>query len=238
MNLADIAHRLVVGYPVPHEFVDPAYPVFLQQLGGLQLTLLVAATSLLLGLPLAALLAVARERAGFRWPARAFVEIVRGVPVMLLVLLFVYLPYPLWGVRIPVAILGTAAFTLYAASYGTEIFRSGLRAVGEDVVDAARVLGFSRRQTLVLVQLPIAVRTMLPAFLGLLITIFKDTSVLVVVAVPDLTYTARQLTASRPADMLPVLFLLLLLYGGCASLASFLVGRLERRWSGAEPRYE
>jgi len=237
MSAFEVVRRLLVGYPVPDEFVDPAYPELLQRLGGLELTLVVAATSLLLGLPLGALLAVGRQGPALvRWPAVLFVEVVRGLPVMLLVLLFVHLSYPLLGVRVPVALLGTAAFTLHAASYASEIFRSGFRAVGGGVVDAARVLGLSRRQTLVHVELSIAVRTMLPAFLGLLITVFKDTSVLIVVGAAELTCTARQITVSQPVNMLPVLFLLLLMYGGSAALASLLVARLERRWPGADPR--
>ena len=226
-----ILHTLFFGFPVSDEFVDPAWPMALQRTGGLALSLLLTAVSLGVGLPLAAVLGAGR-RGGMlplRWASVTVIEGIRSLPILLLVLLAFYLPFPLFGVRFPPVILAALAFALYAGAYGAEILRSGLRAVGDGVRDAARVLGLSRGQAFFRVELPIALRTMLPALLGLAITVFKDTSVLVVVAVPELTYTARQIAVAHPVDHILVLFLLLLLYGLCASAAATLVQRFEKR---------
>ncbi len=155
------------------------------------------------------------------------IESVRGLPIVLLVLLAVYLPYPLLGIRVPGVILATASFALYAGVYLAEIIRSGFRSVDDGHLDAARVLGLSEWQIFSGLKLPMALRTMLPALLGVAITVFKDTSILMLVAVPDLSWTVKQLTVAQPVDHLLILFLLVVIYGGCASLASALVGRLD-----------
>jgi general L-amino acid transport system permease protein len=234
MSTAEIIHTLLFGFPVPEESIDSAWPEGLQRMGGMSLSVGVTFVSLAGGLPLAALLAAGRERRGaiLRWASVASIEGIRGLPIMILILLAFYLPFPLFGLRIPGVILAALAFVLYAAAYGAEILRSGFRAVEDATLDAARVLGLSGRQILFDIKLPIALRTMLPALLGLAITVFKDTSVLVVVAVPELTYTARQLTVAQPVDHLLVLFLLLLFYGLCTWAASALVRQLEHRLHG------
>ncbi len=225
----EILEKLILGYPVPREFVDPDYPAFLQTMGGLRLTLVVTLVSLGVAFPFGAALAAMRSSrwALLRLLSLGVTEVIRGLPILLLVLLAIYLPFPALGVRLPGVVLATAAFTLAAAAYLGEILRSGFRAVDEGVLDAARVLGLSPWQILVGIRLPCAVRAMLPALFGLAITIFKDTSVLVLVAVPDMSWTAKQLTVAQPVDHLFVLFLLVVIYGGIASVGSAIVSRLE-----------
>ncbi len=231
MTSTEILRTLLFGFAVPEEIIDPDWPAGLQRMGGLSLSLVLTLASLLGGLPLAALLALGREgpRRFLRWVCITSIEGIRGLPIMLLVLLAFYLPFPLLGLRLPGVILAALAFIVYAGVYGAEILRSGFRAVGDATIDAARVLGLSRRQIFLSIKLPIALRTMLPALLGLAITVFKDTSILVVVAVPELTFTARQITVAQPVDHLLVLFLLVLVYGTCAWAASALALQLEGR---------
>jgi putative glutamine transport system permease protein len=97
-------------------------------------------------------------------------------------------------------------------------------------LDAARTLGLSPWQILWRIRLPIALRTMLPALLGQAITVFKDTSVLAVVAVGELTYTARQVQVSQPVSYGLLLLLVLLIYWSVATAGSVLVARLDARW--------
>jgi len=246
MSLPAVLRLLLEGFRVSPEFIDPRYPVLLQTLGGVRLTLVVTATSLLLGIPIGMILALARARSvsgvsrwgrlgrlcarAVGWSSAAVTEVVRGLPVMILVLLVFYLPYPWLGVRIPPSILAVVAFSLYAGVYLGDVFRSGLRAVGEGTVDAARVLGLSEWQILRYVKAPIVVRTMTPAMLGIAITVFKDTSVLTVVAVPELTYTAKQIAVAAPVQFSMILALLVAIYWGGATLGSVLVRWLEPKW--------
>ncbi len=250
MNLPETLHALLFGFPVSGEMIDPAYPAFLQRAGGLCLTLTITFFSLLLGAPLGLALALARGdegKAGARRsrlangllrPARLLARLVadgiRGMPIMILVLLVFYLPYPLFGVRAPGVILAIVAFSLYCGTYLCETFRSGFRAVGSGWLDAARALGLSDRQTLLVVKLPIATRAMIPSLAGLAITILKDTSVLMVVAVGELTFTSRQIMMSEPKKYGLVLILVMAMYSGVATLGSILVGRLERGWGRLE----
>ena len=206
--------------------------------------------SILLGTPLGLALALARGEEGesmtkrsplatgllraARVIARLVTEGIRGVPVMILVLLVFYLPYPLFGVRAPGAVLAIVAFSLYCGVYLGETFRSGFRAVRSGWLDAARSLGLSDRQTLFTIKLPIAIRAMIPSLAGLAITVLKDTSVLMVVAVGELTFTSRQIMISEPKNYGLVLILVMAMYWGIATLGSVLVNRLERGWGRLE----
>jgi len=233
MSMGEILVALFAGFPVSGEFLDPAWPEFLQRAGGLTLTLAVTIGAIAFGLPLGLVLALGRTGGGggrrtvVRAVSIVLIEGIRGLPVLLLVLLTVYLPWPLFGWRVPGSILATVALSVYTAAYSAEIFRSGFLAVPAELLDAAKVLGLSRTAVLVRVRLPIAIRTMLPSFLSMAITVFKDTSVLVVVGVAELTWTARQVTVAHPDRYFVVLLLLLVFYGGAASIASNLVRRME-----------
>ncbi len=243
MSFWDILRVLVVGYPIGPEMINSNYPAFLQQTGGLCLTLIVTVLSLIISIPFALVLAYCRtdtpqttkklpwgERANrliIHWTATVALETLRGIPVMILVLLAFYLPYRLFEIRIPPVILAIAAFSLYAGVYLSEMFRSGFRAVDTAWTDVARVLGLSPMQILFRIKLPIALRTMLPDLLGLVITIFKDTSVLVVVAVPELTYSARQIQVAQPVNFALILGLILFIYWSLATAGSVLCHKLE-----------
>lgn len=244
MSLYEIIRTLLTGYPIPPEMIDPNFPVFLQRIGGLTLTLVVTVLSLLLGTPLGLVLAVTRsgphggiarlplgEKMGWwalQGPAIVIVEVIRGIPVMILVLLTFYLPYRLFELRVPPIILATVALSLYAGAYLSEIFRSGFRAVDERWIDAAHTLGLGKWQVLLRIKLPIMLRAILPALLGLVITIFKDSSVLMVVGVPELTFSARQMQVAQPVSYALVLGLVLLIYWSLATTGSVLCGRLEK----------
>jgi ABC-type amino acid transport system permease subunit len=132
--------------------------------------------------------------------------------------------------RLPAVVLAVAAFSIYNGVYLSGIIRSGLSAVQPGWLDAARTLGLSPWQILWRIRLPIALRTMLPALLGQAITVFKDTSVLAVVAVGELTYTARQIQVSQPVSYGLLLLLVLLIYWSVATAGSALVARLDTHW--------
>ena len=242
MSLVELLRTLVNGYPLPPEMVDPRYPLFLQQIGGLWLTLVVTGMSFLFGGPLGLVLALARGdcdplQARKRLPvgmlqaaAAIIVEGIQSIPILILVLLAFYLPYKLVGLRLPPVIPAVVAFSVYNGVYLSGIIRSGLAAVQPGWLEAARTMGLSPGQVLWRIRLPIAVRAMLPAILGQAITVFKDTSVLAVVALGELTYTARQIQISQPVNYGLVLFLVLVIYWSLAAAGSALVARLDAAW--------
>lgn len=237
MNLWEIIRILLVGYPKGPEMIDASYPAFIQQIGGLSLTLIITLMSLLIGTPLGIVFGLCRQvpdggKANLLYSlANIIVEVIRGIPIIITVLLIYYLPYRVFAVRVPPIILAVIAFALYSSVYLSDIFRSGFRAVDAGWIDAARVLGLNRRQILLKIKLPTAVRAMTPALVGLAITIFKDTSVLVVVAVGELTYSARQIQVAHPAGYGVVLGLVIIMYWSIATAGSFLCSRLEKSLS-------
>lgn len=243
MTLWELSRVLLAGYPAPPEMMDPAFPVFLQRIGGLSLTLVITVMSLGIGFPLGCLLALCRREAGeggrrsfvgrlvsrgIRSAASGFVEVVRGLPIMLLVLLVFHLPYRVAQWRAPGIILAVTAFSLYAGAYFAEVIRSGFRAVPQGLIGSGQVLGLKPMQIFMKIELPLALRAMLPDFINLAVTVFKDTSTLAVVAVAELTYTGRQLLMSQPLNYGLVLLLVLFLYWAPASLvSSMLVPRCD-----------
>ncbi|HVV81880.1 MAG TPA: ABC transporter permease subunit [Kofleriaceae bacterium] len=244
MDLGHLMWRLLVGYPQPAEMIDHRYPTWLQRPGGLVLTLLVTALSLALGLVIGCLLALGDRatsagpdvdpiervmRRGLRALLRAFIEIVRGLPIMLLVLLVFYLPYRLFAIRAPAAVLAIVAFSIYAGVYLCEILLAGFRSVDRDLLAAGQVLGLSPWKVFLRIELPIAARNMSPDLINLAVTVFKDTSTLAVVAMAELTYTGRIVLASEPAQYAGVMFLVLVYYWIPATLLSAAALRMDRR---------
>jgi len=159
--------------------------------GGLPLTVSLAAVSLALAFPLAVLLALARRA---RWPAlrslaATYIEIVRGVPLISVLFMASFLLPLLWPAHWrPDALARVlAGMTLFVAAYFAEIIRGGLQAVPRGQVEAALALGLSRWQTQRHVVLPQALRMVVPALMNSVIGTLKDTSLVTVVGLFELT---------------------------------------------------
>src|SRR6185295_10381134 len=121
----------------------------------------------------------------------AYVEVIRNVPLILLVYLVFY------GIPTVVdfAYDATTSFVItlsaYAGAYLVEVFRAGLDAVPRGLVDAGMAIGLTRWQRLLHVRLPTMFRVVLPSLSNAFISLFKDTSLASVIAVPELTYGAQ-----------------------------------------------
>ncbi|MFW5679903.1 MAG: amino acid ABC transporter permease [Pseudomonadota bacterium] len=130
------------------------------------------------------------------WPVWAYVEFVRNTPLLLLII-FVYFGLPQAGVyglgKIESFIL---TLTLYAGAYMCEVFRTGLASMPNQYREAAKAIGLTPWQRQRYVVLPVMFRITLPAISNNLISLFKDTSLAAAIAVPELTFTARQVNAN------------------------------------------
>jgi len=121
----------------------------------------------------------------------AYVEVIRNVPLILLVYLVFYgLP-----TVVDIAYSNTTSFVVtlstYAGAYLVEVFRAGLDAVPRGLIDAGKAIGLTPYQRLVYVRLPTMLRIALPALSNTFVSLFKDTSVAAVIAVPELLYGAQ-----------------------------------------------
>ena len=163
--------------------------------GGLLLSVLLSAGTIGAGFLLAVLVGFgyhSRFRL-VRFLAGRFVWLIRGIPlIVLLVLAFQILGTGIvFGLELSAFWAAVVTLTLYAAAYQGDIVRAGIGAVPAQLIEDARVIGASRPAVVRTITVPYALRVMRPALVTQAITIFKDSSVVVVLGVADLTTTAR-----------------------------------------------
>ena len=157
--------------------------------GGLMLTVIVAAWTIATALPLGLLLALARrsELKAIAFMAGAFIDILRGLPLVGLLFLVIVM-FPLFappGVEIDKLARALLAFTLFEAAMLAEIFRGGLQGVANEQDEAAASLGLSRSLATWLVVVPQAVTIALPGIVNVCITIIKETTIVLIVGLFD-----------------------------------------------------
>ncbi|MDZ3991212.1 ABC transporter permease subunit [Pseudomonas sp. Teo4] len=198
----------------------------------LWLCLLSIAGSLLVGLLLAG--ALVSGRRWLAWPARAFVEVTRNTPTLVqLYCAFLVLNMLLnqsLGNANPMTPFAWVAIviSLHKGAFHAEALRAGIEAVPAVTLEAASSLAFSRRQQLLQVQLPLAVRFALPALVNNLIDLVKMTAVASAIAVNDITYASIMIWTQ--GDNVIELMILILAYFGLLSFIVNCVGRaLEAR---------
>jgi general L-amino acid transport system permease protein len=197
--------------------------------GGLPLTISLALVSLALSFPLAILLALAR-RSG--WPvlrslSATYIEAVRGVPLISVLFMASFLLPLLWPASWQPTLLARvlAGLTLFVAAYFAEIIRGGLQAVPREQIEIALALGLDRWQVQRYVVLPQALRMVIPALMNSVIGTLKDTSLVTVVGLFELTGALSLALGGdpvwRPFYLEGYLFLALLYWTMCFGLSRY-----------------
>lgn len=163
--------------------------------GGLMLTLLLAVSGIVLSFPLGVLLALGRrsELPVIKWFCIGYIELIRGVPLVT-VLFMASLMLPLFlpsNVRVDAVLRAIVAVTLFSAAYLAENVRGGLQSLPKGQTEAARALGLNGVQTTLLITLPQALRAVIPVLVGQFISLFKDTSLVVIIGLTDLLGAAQ-----------------------------------------------
>lgn len=177
-------------------------------LGGLSLTILLAFSAIVLSFPLGIILALARtsKMPIFRLMATTYIELVRGVPLITwLIVAFIMFPVLLpAGVEVGSVARAIGAMTFFSAAYLAENVRGGLQAVPKGQYEAADAMGLTTTQTTVFIVLPQALRAVIPALVGQVIALFKDTSLVTLVGLFDFLHIARSVI---PNQTQPFVFL-------------------------------
>lgn len=155
-----------------------------------------------------------------------YIEIIRGTP--LLVQLFIIYFFVGTVLSLDRFTAGAAALTIFSAAYVAEIIRAGIQSVPAGQMEAARSLGMSYVRAMVEVILPQALRRSLPALAGQFINLIKDSSLVSVISLTDLSKAGREVVSSTFAPF-EVWFTIALLYLVMTASLSWLVQRLERR---------
>jgi glutamine transport system permease protein len=171
-------------------------------LDGLGRTIFITFISILIALALGiviGLFSVSPNKA-LNWIATIYVDIMRGVPLIVLAF-FVYFSIPqLMGIRLTSTIAGIITLSLNAAAYLAEIFRGGIKAVDVGQMEAGRSLGLPYQTTMNKVILPQAIRIMIPSFINQFVITLKDTSILSIIGLVELTQTGKIIIARTYAS--------------------------------------
>ncbi|MFG1270697.1 amino acid ABC transporter permease [Xanthobacter versatilis] len=178
--------------------------------GGLAMTVILAISGLILALPCALGLALARlsRHRSVRLPATAVVQIVRGTPV-LMVVFWSYFALPmLIGDAIPGFITLIGALVIYESAYLAEVIRSSILALPRGQTEAARSLGLGYWRTMAYVVLPQALHNALPSLLSQFVSLIKDTSLGYIISVNEFTFAAAQVNntlLTKPVQVFSIL---------------------------------
>ncbi len=182
-------------------------------LGGLAMTAILALAGIFgafwLGLSIG-LARIARDRR-LRWPAMAYIEVIRGTPLLMVVFWFYFLAPVLLGKTLPEAESAVIALIVFTSAYIAEIVRAGVEALPKGQMEAARGTGLSHAQAMVHVILPQALFNMIPSFVNQFVSLTKDTSLAFIIGVNELTKAATQInnrTLTAPTEIFIAIALL------------------------------
>jgi general L-amino acid transport system permease protein len=207
------------------------------QWGGLPLTLLLAVFGLTAAYPLGVILALGRrsKMRGVKVLCIFYIELIRGVPLISLLFMSAII-FPLFlpeGVTFNKILRAQVAIILFTAAYIAEVVRGGLQAMSRGQYEAAESLGLNYILTMRLVILPQALKIVIPPSVSILISAFKDTSLVVIIALFDLLKTTQSVLSnpewmgfSREAYV----FVAILYFLGCFSMSNY-SRKLERELS-------
>jgi polar amino acid transport system substrate-binding protein len=197
-------------------------------LEGLQVTLLITFCSAIFGTLLGGLVCWARmsRRTWLQQTAKVYIDLMRGTPVLVLLMLMYYVVMaPLDATGIVVAIV---TFGLNTAAYISEMLRTSIQGVNYGQTEAGLALGFTPRQTFFRIVLPQVVKSMMPVYQGEIISLLKGTSIVGYIAVADMT-RASDLIRSRTFEAFFPLIITAIIYFAMAWLIGLLLSSLVQR---------
>jgi His/Glu/Gln/Arg/opine family amino acid ABC transporter permease subunit len=196
----------------------------------LKLAVLAIAASFLLGV-VAGALRLARHPL-LHYPAVAYIEFIRGVPLIMVIFWFYFITPILAGRPLDNFTCALIAFIIFESAYLAEIVRAGIQSVPSGQVQAAVSTGLGQVQTLRHVVLPQAIRNMIPALVTRFIILYMDTSLAYIIGVRELTRVAR-IIAEREFRAFEVFTFIALVYFICTYVMSLGARYLEKRLSPA-----
>jgi polar amino acid transport system permease protein len=166
------------------------------------------------------------------FPAQLYIDVFRGTP-LLVQIIFIYFATPLIGLRFEsLFFAGLTALTLNSAAYVAEIFRSGIQSIDRGQMEAGRASGLSYGQTMRYIVVPQAFRRVIPPLVNEFIALLKDSSLVSVLTVLELTKQTQIFATNIGSWVVPGLLCAVLYLAMSLPLAA-LARRLERRWKSA-----
>lgn len=154
------------------------------------------------------------------------VDIIRNLP-LLLIIFFTYFALPQIGIKLNIFWAAVAALTIFESAMLSEIFRAGLNAVPKGQTEAGMSSGLTYVQTLAIIVFPQAFKSMLPAILSQLISLIKDTSLAVIISLPELMHNAKIVYGQNTNYVIPMFIAMTAMYFIVCYLLSIVSKLLE-----------
>ena len=190
---------------------------------GLLVTLEVAVVSIILSFLIGSILGVLRY---LKLPIISFVvglvvDIIRNLP-LLLIIFFTYFALPQIGIQFSIFWSAVVALTIFESAMISEIIRGGLLAVPKGQMEAGISTGLSKWQTVYHIILPQGIKLMVPPLVSQFVSLIRDTSLAVIISLPELTHNTKIIYAQYPNTVLPMFFIMAFCYFViCYSLSRF-----------------
>lgn len=200
---------------------------------GLKTTVVISIFATLFGTLIGALVCFMRmsKRPVLNLPARVYINLLRGMPVLVLLMLIFYVVFA--SVNISPVLVAIIAFGLNFGAYVSEMFRTGIESIDKGQTEAGIAMGFTKLQTFIFIVLPQAVQRILPVYKGEFISLVKMTSIVGYIAVQDLT-KASDIIRARTFDAFFPLIMVAILYFVIAWVLMLSLEYLERI---TDPKY-
>lgn len=200
-----------------HSYYNAVIPDqrYLAYLDGIKVTILISLLAIFLGVIIGVVVAVIKVSATgsrMKWLSgicNVYINVIRGTPLMVQLLIIYNLVFASRNAN--ELVIGAVCFGINSGAYVAEIIRAGIESIDRGQMEAGRSLGLNHIQTMKLIILPQAVKNILPALGNEFIVLIKETSVVGVIAVTDLT-KAAQYIGSRTWDILPPLVITAVCY--------------------------
>ncbi|MCI6420970.1 MAG: amino acid ABC transporter permease [Blautia sp.] len=228
--------------------IDKFIEIFLEQNGyvkviqGLQNTLLIAISGLIIGIMIGTLIATVRVFPKYKRLPRVlnsicsfYVALFRGTPMVVQLLVFYYVLLPLLGVHMTGVQVAMAVFGLNSGAYISEIMRSGIQSVDSGQLEAGRAVGLGFGVSMCKIVIPQAVKNILPTLGNEFITLIKETSVVSFVGAADL-YVAFSYIGSNSYEFMVPYLVMAMIYILLVLVISLLVKLMERSLKKSDRR--
>lgn len=202
---------------------------------GLQNTVIIAVTGLIIGIFIGTLIAAIRVVPKYNIIPRildgicsVYVSFFRGTPIVVQLLLFYYVLFPLMGLKISSVNVSILVFGLNSGAYISEIMRGGILSVDSGQMEGGRAMGISFSATMMKIVIPQAVKNIIPTMGNEFIALIKETSVVSFVGATDL-YLAFNMAGSNTYEFMIPYLAMAIIYIVMVMIISLLIKMLERR---------
>jgi len=202
-------------------------------LTGLLLTLEISVLSIILGIIIGLITGLARlsSSPAPKWLAIGYIELIRGTPLLVQIYIFYFFVGQVF--RLSSFMAGVLALSFFAGAYIAEIIRAGIQSIHKGQMEAARSLGMNYPQAMQHIILPQAFKRILPPLAGQFISLIKDSSLVGVIALVELTRAGREIGTST-FNYFEVFFTVAALYLILTFSLSMIVQYLERRFAASD----